>query len=584
MCMQASATVQPEMKTQGFLAVRVDNTLNAYYIPCTGSGENYKHFGACGQTYIDRRAEATSSLLSTNVVLDTKFQYEDYRDGKLGLSDRIDLWEFAPNKGVGSARIVFVDRNFNDEVEVIRRFQTRDIYVFLDYNFDVEQFRSGLPFYNIAKDKTLQSFVADGRGIPLADSIDGQVWNNKFEPTNRDNADCISNNCRGVVLNLNLTLPDPWIGAGGARWDVICPSAFVDQGISPQYRFLCTEWWVPYGRGWPFQSRYNEYPCAARTSFVETTYRAKIGYESRPEWYSTAEAPTKQAADAGDVGAGSTADCPDPDTVIWTQVGSAVESYFRARDRNKDDAVDIVPADDPGLPNGAELFPALPARARNVTLSDTTRPRLYERVFKFTPEPSQVDTEYRVCMKARSYRHEETPLQFAVDSQAAYERQLGETIETMPYQSCDPLSGSCPPTMWMDRCIFVKVAPPEMEFGCSGLDTSCNDDDYLPGKHLAEGATLEFTAGDTACSDVVELEARDVWQCPLATVANGGCPPKYDVDIYLDRATSDVPEGFILLPEGRFPQKRVSWTPTPGKDERLEGNILVCTEHLFVCT
>jgi hypothetical protein len=42
---------------------------------------------------------------------------------------------------------------------------------------------------------------------------------------------------------------------------------------------------------------------------------------------------------------------------IWTQVGKAVVQFFRARDRNKDDAVDIVPADDPGLPNGAELLP-----------------------------------------------------------------------------------------------------------------------------------------------------------------------------------------------------------------------------------
>ena len=40
---------------------------------------------------------------------------------------------------------------------------------------------------------------------------------------------------------------------------------------------------------------------------------------------------------------------------------------------------------------------------------------------------------------------------------------------------------------------------------------------------------------------------------------------------YLDRENSDVPESFKLLPEGRFPQKKVSWTPTAGKDERLEG-------------
>ena len=36
--------------------------------------------------------------------------------GLQGGSDRVDLWEFSPDEGVGSASIVFVDRNFRDEV------------------------------------------------------------------------------------------------------------------------------------------------------------------------------------------------------------------------------------------------------------------------------------------------------------------------------------------------------------------------------------------------------------------------------------------------------------------------------------
>ena len=382
-------------------------------------------------------------------------------------------------------------------------------------------------------------------------------------------------NCDGIKISLNLTLPDPWYGAdesGNARWDTVCPPAFVDQGIDPKYRFLCTEWWVPYGRGWSFRIGFVESPCGYLPDMTETVYKARIGYEARPEWYSNAEAPTKQAADTLDVGDGSKADCPDPDTVIWTQVGSAVQAYFRARDRNKDDAVDIVPADDPGLPNGAKLFPQLPARARNVTEGDTTRPRLYERLFDFTPEPSQVEQEYRVCMKARSYRHEETPLQYVVDSEEAYERQLGDTISTMDYKPCDPATKMCPPTMWMDRCIFVKVAPPKIAFGCSPVLNSadCNDDDYLEGERLGEGATLEFTAGDTVCSDTVALEAKDIWECPDAD-QEGKCPPKYSVDISLDREMSDVPEGLVLDPPGRYPRKTVKWSPQAGKDERLEG-------------
>ena len=47
-----------------------------------------------------------------------------------------------------------------------------------------------------------------------------------------------------------------------------------------------------------------------------TRTKSRTADQVRPEWYSRAEAPTKQAANAGAVGAGSSADCPDPDTVF----------------------------------------------------------------------------------------------------------------------------------------------------------------------------------------------------------------------------------------------------------------------------
>ena len=136
-------------------------------------------------------------------------------------------------------------------------------------------------------------------------------------------------------------------------------------------------------------------------------------------------------------------------------------------------------------------------------------------------------------------------------------------------------AGKCPPTMWMDRCIFVKVYPPQIEFGCSTVldNPLCNPDDYLPGGRLAEGAILEFTAGDSACSETIEIEADDRWVCPNAT--NGGTdgcsPPEYIVNITLDSATSNVPDSFKLLPAGTAEKKYVSWTPTAGKDETLDG-------------
>jgi hypothetical protein len=45
-------------------------------------------------------------------------------------------------------------------------------YMALDYDFDVEQFTTGLPFYNIARNpggglRKLDDFRSLGRGIPL---------------------------------------------------------------------------------------------------------------------------------------------------------------------------------------------------------------------------------------------------------------------------------------------------------------------------------------------------------------------------------------------------------------------------------
>jgi len=162
-----------------------------------------------------------------------------------------------------------VDRNFNDDkLTIIKPFSTSTTFVFLDYNFDVEQFTSGLPFYNIAKDTNLESFRNLGRGISPDATYpkwDKQVWNAKFTPNANDNANCLEvySNCQGIIINFNLTLPDPWLGAGGLGWQAICPLAFDKgieggKGIDPQYRFLCTEWWVPYGRGWPIQTKFKE--------------------------------------------------------------------------------------------------------------------------------------------------------------------------------------------------------------------------------------------------------------------------------------------------------------------------------------
>ena len=154
-------------------------------------------------------------------------------------------------------------------------------------------------------------------------------------------------------------------------------------------------------------------------------------------------------------------------------------------------------------------------------------------------------------------------------------------------------------------CVCVCVCA---EFGCSSVldNPGCNEDDYLPGGRLAEGATLEFTAGDPLCSETVDLEADDRflnvrrvracaiclpvysfrarslahslsltphplalalaffpsvsvyvglvtwqrlagrWVCPGDAVGES-CPPEYIVNITLDRASSTVPDRCVSV-------------------------------------
>ena len=133
--------------------------------------------------------------------LDTKFMWDGFRDARQDGSDVVDLWNFSPDKGAGSARVVFKDHNFNDQVRLANRmFSTRPdggFHVALDYDFDVEQFTTGLPFYNIARNpggglRKLDDFRSLGRGIPLYDPVDGQVWNGPFSPNINDDPGCVS--------------------------------------------------------------------------------------------------------------------------------------------------------------------------------------------------------------------------------------------------------------------------------------------------------------------------------------------------------------------------------------------------------
>ena len=103
----------------------------------------------------------------------------------------------------------------------------------------------GLPFYNLAKGTDLSTFKDSNQAIPMNEPLDNQDWVKTFQPDQQDNQLCANlNNCAGLQMTLDLTLPDPWNGAGGLTWEQVCPSAFKDKAIDPKYRFLCTEWCV----------------------------------------------------------------------------------------------------------------------------------------------------------------------------------------------------------------------------------------------------------------------------------------------------------------------------------------------------
>ena len=107
--------------------------------------------------------------------------------------------------------------------------------------------------------------------------------------------------------------------------------------------------------------------------YMENPHRPKRSLSHR---YSKAEVPKKAASDpTAAVDAESSADSVEPDYIKWIKVGDSGGTNhrikFTARDRNKDDAVNIVPADDPGLPNGAELIPPLTELAAPRTNADT---------------------------------------------------------------------------------------------------------------------------------------------------------------------------------------------------------------------
>ena len=163
-------------------------------------------------------------------------------------------------------------------------------------------------------------------------------------------------NCLQVTLSLS--------GVGRSCPNVLCPAALANQSA---LRLLCLDWWVPRARGWTVSAVLAE-RSPLYTGFlaggwptggeVPEAVQAVMGYEASPEWLGPADAPYASAFTCAAVSYQQ--DVGVADGLVYVVVpGAELVAMLRARDRNLGDATDVLPLDDPGLPNGARLCPAV---------------------------------------------------------------------------------------------------------------------------------------------------------------------------------------------------------------------------------
>jgi hypothetical protein len=471
----------------------------------------------CGQTYMDRAPAVLEGRGSVDVALST------------GLTAPAEhAWRF--RDGVyGKADVVIATNNYHNKLS-FKSWLFGSSVVALDYpqNFPLveDEWKYGLPFASV--DVSYQSFKANKYALDNHIAEISGVESALLPPE----VPRCRTNCKRVFM----------------YWDVSHLNRHAQEDCYGEhngtaYTHLCYEWWVPLGRGWRTLLKYSvQTPDCAPVMQESRDYKyaSRIGYEATPEWFSRDEFPTVSAAGNTRVLTNyfSEAICPTPNERFEVMVGRAMPAItFRARDRNKDDAVDIRPLDDPGLPNGAVLIPPLVSDsgdilyARESDASTLDRPKIYDRVFAWTPEPSQHGKEYRVCFRATSrlapiINSETLYTPFRL-TDAQYREAVGDTISTRPEAPGQP-------SVWTDRCVEIAVVSPRAGFGCSRADpTMCT---------ARNNSELDFTAGDAACSTTLELWAVDR-RCD--GLSRGECDP-YDMQINVD-PNFPGPDGFSVL-------------------------------------
>jgi len=346
------------------------------------------------------------------------------------------------------------------------------------------------------------------------------------------------------------------------------------------YRLLCLEWQVPPNRGWnvtlDFRGQTNCPTGQGLLADLVSSYYAVIGYEASPEWLSASENP-KFSAVPYTPAAPQSSDCPncrpsdlgqyvndgvEEGQVVQVKVGEEERIELYARDRNLDDAVDILPREDPGLPNGASLQPALPGvaeTAHNYDCDSTfpcPRPHIYRRVLFFRPQATQVNKNYTVCFYTQSYARRGS---YAYEAGSRGSRPRAEV-------------GPEWPSVWTDRCITVRVQPPMSGFVCNG--GKCGPSDLERGDE-------QFTAGSSECSTELEFTVTDF--NPV-----GAGEAKYTIFISKD-PENPGPEGMTLdlTDPGQAQQSyKVVWTPQVGLDDKRDGyrTCLIAHDEFFMST
>jgi hypothetical protein len=425
-----------------------------------------------------------------------------------------------------------------------------------------DYFDNGMPFELDPLSKPTSSNPEQGIKLPWSVARKVKVDSTDDKPDSALTCGACRTNspddCNCGIVQIAFTQPS---GANSS----VCNTAYQD----PLYSSLCLEWYVPKGipptrGGWQVRFSFDEgavYPIPTSTDDFAVTRRgvsdnrelvqarmtvnALVRYEASPEWFSSLERPLQLASRRGTLVSDvylSEAQTPYEGQVITARVGNVVNGQsggivIRVRDRNEDDFVDILPLDDPGMPNGAVLRPEVfdasgkrcHARVHNIRLGPGRN--LFQRTLEWTPTAQQIG-RHRICFVARSYPAISVPQSirqnvleqpdsyYCCDSWCPYQNQQVTYDSIYPAGTMESRSA---------RCFFVDVIAPIPVF-----------DPPVGGSFLNPGNNeyMNFRAG---CTESVFFAVRD---SSVDSFNQIGGPTPYEVEVV--KAGGNFPPGLTL--------------------------------------